>query len=270
MKNKTIFITGASSGIGQETAKYFAEKGWNVAATMRKVNETDELLKYTNIKLYTLDVQDEQSINLALAAAIKDFNGIDVLFNNAGYAVAGAFEALSQEQIQHQFATNVFGVMNVTKAILPYFRAKKDGIIINTTSSGGVITFPLYSVYNSTKWAVEGFMESLQFELKQFNIKVRNIEPATIRSNFEGSISFVSNPDYDNYAKKVQHNTLASYKNSPTAATVAPVVFRAANSSSNRLRYPVGQAKLAFFMRWLLPLNVFKNLVAGGVEKEIK
>jgi NADP-dependent 3-hydroxy acid dehydrogenase YdfG len=270
MANKTIFITGASSGIGQETAKYFAEKGWNVAATMRKVTEVNELLKYPNIKLYTLDVQDEQSIHLALEAALRDFGQIDVLYNNAGYALAGAFEALSQEQIQHQFATNVFGVMNMTRAILPHFRAKRNGVIINTTSSGGIITFPLYSIYNSTKWAVEGFMESLQFELKQFNIKIRNIEPATIRSNFEGSINFVSNPDYDSYAKKVQHNILASYKNSPTAAIVAPVVFKAANSSSNKLRYPVGQARLAFFMRWLLPLNVFKNVVASGVEKEIK
>lgn len=270
MANKTIFITGASSGIGKETAKYFAEKGWNVAATMRKVTDVNDLLKYPNIKLYVLDVQDEQSINLALEAAIHDFGSIDVLYNNAGYALAGAFEALSQEQIQHQFATNVFGVMNMTRAILPHFRAKRNGVIINTTSTGGIITFPLYSIYNSTKWAIEGFMESLQFELKQFNIRIKNIEPATIKSNFESSISFVSNPAYDNYAKKVQHNMLASYKNAPAATTVAPVVFKAATSNNNQLRYPVGQAKVAFFMQWLLPLNLFKKIIASGLEKEIK
>ena len=127
---KTILITGASTGIGKLTAQYFAEQGWNIAATMRTVAKGADLLKFPNLKVYRLDVMEEESINLAINEAIADFGGIDVVFNNAGFALVGAFEAMSQEQIKKQFETNVFGVMNVTKAILPYFRGKKNGTII--------------------------------------------------------------------------------------------------------------------------------------------
>lgn len=199
------------------------------------------------------------------------FQILIVLYNNAGYALAGAFEATTDEQVRKQFETNLFGVMNVTRAFLPHFRNKKKGIIINTTSSGGILTFPLYSVYNSSKWALEGFMEALQFEVKPFNISIKNIEPGTVKSGFTDNISFVSNPDYDSYAKKVQHNTLASYKNAPTPDVVAKTVFKAATDNHFKLRYPATlQAKLAFFFRWLLPLNVFNKMVSAPVEKEIK
>src|SRR5690606_37137834 len=124
-----------------------------------------DLLKYPNLKVFRLDVMNESIIKQAIDDTIATFGTIDVRFNNAGYGLVGAFEAMSNEQIKKQFDTNVFGVMNVTKAILPYFRTTKKGMIINTTSMGGFITFPLYSVYHSTKWALEGFMESLHFEL---------------------------------------------------------------------------------------------------------
>lgn len=268
--NKTILITGASTGIGKLTAIYFAEKGWNVSATMRTTEKGKDLLKYPTLKIFALDVMDEISIEKAIENTISTFGTINVLFNNAGYALVGAFEAMNNEQIKKQFDTNVFGVMNVTRAILPHFRAKKEGMIINTTSMGGLITFPLYSVYHSTKWALEGFMESLQFELKPFNIKVKNVEPDAIKTEFENAIDFVSTKDYDNYTNQAHKNMLDNYKTAPTAEVVAEKVWQAANDDSYRLRYAVGgRGPLLLFMRWLLPLSWFTKMVSSQVEKGI-
>lgn len=269
--NKVILITGASTGIGKITAIYFAEKGWNVSATMRTTQKGEDLLKYPNVKIFALDVMNESSIKKAIENTISTFGVIDVLFNNAGYALVGAFEAMNHEQIKKQFDTNVFGVMNVTRAILPHFRAKKNGMIINTTSMGGLITFPLYSVYHGTKWALEGFMESLQFELKPFNIKVKNIEPGAIKTEFENAIEYVSTKDYHNYTSQAHKNMLDAYTNAPTPEVVAKKVWKAANDNSYRLRYAVGgQGPLLLFMRWLLPLSCFTKMVSSRVEKGIK
>ena len=172
---KTILITGSSTGIGRLTALKFAHEGWNVIATMRSPEKETELLQHTNIHVMKLDVNDQAMIDHVLADVLLKFGKIDVLFNNAGFALVGAFEAMTMEQIKHQFETNVFGVMAMTKALLPHFRENKSGTIINTTSVGGLVAFPLYSVYHGTKWALEGFMESLHYELKPFNIKVKNI-----------------------------------------------------------------------------------------------
>jgi len=273
--SKTIFITGASSGIGKETALYFAKNGWNVAATMRNPEKETELNLHKNIAIFKLDVMDPASIETAISSTIKDFGGIDVLFNNAGYALVGAFEAMSNEQIQRQFDTNVFGVMNVTRAILPYFREKKNGTIINTTSMGGLLTFPLYSVYHGTKWALEGFMESLQYELKPFNIKVKNIEPGAIKTDFyERSLDFVTKSGltaYDKYVNAAHPNMLKEGNNAPGPLVVAKKVFAAANDTSYRLRYAVGgSGPVLLFFRWLLPLNWFRAIVANQIEKGFK
>ncbi|TCN59537.1 SDR family oxidoreductase [Flavobacterium circumlabens] len=269
--SKTILITGASTGIGKLTAIYFSQKGWNVSATMRTIEKGQDLLKYPNLKIFRLDVTDDNSIRQAIDSTILAFGQIDVLFNNAGYALVGAFEAMGQEQIKKQFDTNVFGVMNVTKAILPHFRGNKKGTIINTTSMGGLITFPLYSVYHSTKWALEGFTESLQFELKPFNIRMKNIEPGAIRTEFENAIDYFSTSEYDNYTSRAHQNMLDNYKTAPTAEIVAKKVWHAANDTSYRLRYAVGgQGPLLLFMRWLLPLSWFTKIVTSAVEKGIK
>ena len=124
---KTVFITGSSSGIGKASVKYFAQKGWNVAATMRDPSKEKELNTLENVKLFTLDVTNSESIQKAIADAIECFGGIDVIVNNAGYGGVGIFEAAQKEQIQRQFDTNVFGVMNVIREILPYFRKRKEG-----------------------------------------------------------------------------------------------------------------------------------------------
>lgn len=272
---KTVLITGTSSGIGKSTALYFASKGWNVAATMRTPEKEKELSKVDGIKLFKLDVTDPASIQSAIEESISVFGGIDVVVNNAGYGGVGVFEAASQEQIQRQFNTNVFGVMNVTRAILPYFRQKNSGTIINVTSVGGLITFPIYSVYHSTKWAVEGFAEALQYELRPFNIKIKNIEPGAIKTDFydrsQDLFKKEGLTDYDNYAKVAFENTQNAGVNAPGPDVVARKIYKAALDRSFRLRYPAGpQAPALLFLRRLLPLSWFRSIVKLVVERGFK
>ena len=160
--NKVVLITGASSGIGLHTAKLFQSKNWKVAATMRKPEDAVDLTKIVDLECFRLDVTDIDSIKSAITATLDKFSRIDAVVNNAGFAVVGPFEAATQEQIERQINTNVYGVMNVCREILPYFREQKRGIIVNVASMGGRLTFPLYSIYHASKWALEGFSEALQ------------------------------------------------------------------------------------------------------------
>ena len=155
-QGKTIFITGASSGIGKETAKLFQSKGWNVIATMRNPENESELKQLENVLVTKLDVLDLDSIQKAFTEGVQEFGSIDVLLNNAGYGAYGPLEAISRDQVLRQFNTNVIGLLDVTKTVLPHFRRNKKGIIINISSMGGKVTFPLGSLYHGTKFAVEG------------------------------------------------------------------------------------------------------------------
>ena len=272
---KTLFITGSSTGIGKITVKYFAEKGWNVAATMRSPEKETELNQLPNVKIYKLDVLDEQSINQAVAQAINDFGTIDVIVNNAGYGTVGIFEAATQDQIKRQFDTNVFGLMNVTRAILPHFRKLKQGTIINISSMGGLITFPLYSLYHGTKWAVEGFSESLQYELRPFNIKVKCIEPGAIKTDFydrsQDLLKKEGLTDYDAYQNVAFANSQKAGNTAPGPLVVAEKIFRAANDNSFKLRYPVGsQSPVLLFIRKIVPLSWFMAIVRSVIEKGYK
>lgn len=272
---KTLLITGASAGIGRATARYFAQNGWNVAATMRRPEAETELGQLPNVNLFRLDVTDAASIQQAIADARAAFGGIDVVVNNAGYGAVGVFEAATPEQIRRQFDTNVFGVMNVIREILPHFREKRDGTIINVTSMGGLLTFPIYSVYHATKWAVEGFSESLQFELKPFNIRVKTIEPGAIKTEFyERSQDLFQKEGltaYDDYQRVTFANSQKEGENAPGPEVVAKRIFQAANDRSFRLRYPVGnQAPVLLALRRLLPTGWFTGLVGEYVERGVK
>ena len=151
---------------------------------MRTPEKSEDLQKIADLETFRLDVTDVDSIKSAIDETLEKFGRIDAVVNNAGYGLVGAFEAATQEQIEKQFQTNVFGLMNVCREILPYFREQKRGTIVNVASVGGRITFPFYSLYHATKWAVEGFRESLQYELEQFNIRVKIIEPGPIKTDF--------------------------------------------------------------------------------------
>lgn len=273
--NKTVLITGCSSGIGKTTVKYFAAKGWNVAATMRFPDKENELKKLNNVTLYALDVTDNNTIDSAINAAIADYGKIDVLVNNAGYGAIGIFEKATHEQIQKQFDTNVFGVMNVIRHILPHFRKNRKGIIINITSVGGRLTFPIYSVYHATKWAVEGFSESLQYELRPFGIKVKCVEPGPIKTDFYSrSQDLFKNDalsDYNDYEQICYNNTQQVGMGARSAVAVAKIIYKAACSNNDTLRYVVGiREKFVLFLRNIIPLSWYFALVRMIVEKGYK
>jgi short-subunit dehydrogenase len=254
---QTILITGSSSGIGKETAKFFHSKGWNVIATMRNPENEVELQNFNNILITRLDVLDVDSIENAIRQVIQKFGKIDVLLNNAGYGAYGPLESFPRERILKQFNTNVIGLLDVTRAILPHFRQHKNGIILNVSSMGGKMTFPLGSLYHGTKFAVEGLSESLRYELEQFGVKIKIIEPGAIATDFAGrSFDFSHDEnlqEYHNIVSKITSVFPTMIKNASSTDVVTKVIYEAATDGKSRLRYMAGKdAKLYDFLnKWL-------------------
>ncbi|WP_080059236.1 SDR family oxidoreductase [Spirosoma aerolatum] len=234
---KTIFITGASAGIGKATAKLFASKGWYVIATMRKPEKETELNQIAGITLLALDVTDLEQINETTQKALA-MSPVDVVFNNAGYSVLGALEATTDQQLVAQMETNFLGTVRVTKAFIPSFRERGTGLFINTTSSAGLMAFPMSSMYDASKWALEGWAESLSYELGQFGIGIKNIEPGMVATDMGERTILPSHPAYDDLARKF----FAAISNShySTAEQIAEVVYEAATDGTDRLRYVCG------------------------------
>ena len=266
--DKVVLITGASSGIGNETAKLFQAKSWKVAATMRSPEKAEDLQKIVDVECIRLDVTDNESIKSAIAETLDKFGRIDAVVNNAGYGLLGAFEAASQEQIEKQFQTNVFGLMNVCREILPYFRENKRGYIVNVTSVGGRMTFPFFSLYNATKWAVEGFSESLQYELEQFNIRVKIIEPGPINTDFYGRSQEETRKEglaaYDHFQDKTRTNMNNSGRTAPDGRVVAETIYDAVTDGSKKMRYGVNTKGL-LAVRRILPDSLFFAVVRKAI-----
>ena len=225
---KTVLITGCSSGYGLETARYFHSQGWNVIATMRTPRE-GILPQSERIRLLPLDVTKSESI----AAAVEASGPIDVLVNNAGIGLFGVFEATPMAQARSVFATNTFGVMAMTQAVLPQFRAQRSGVVVNVTSSAALAPMPLVAVYTASKMAIEGFTGSLAHELEAFNVRVKLVEPGyapTTRfsQNTELRIDELIPEAYAPFAQPI----FAAFAQ-PAAVTtefdVAEAVWRAAN-----------------------------------------
>jgi NAD(P)-dependent dehydrogenase (short-subunit alcohol dehydrogenase family) len=254
---KTVVITGASSGIGKATARLFARQGWNVVAGMRQPRAEKELVEDDRLRLMPIDVQDATSIRAAVAETVALFGTIDVWVNNAGYGAFGPVEAGSRAQIQRQFDVNVFGLIECVHAIAPHFRSNRNGVLINVSSAGGLATAPGYSVYNASKFAVEGLSEGLWYELKAFGIKVKLIEPGVIKTDFGGRSMDVWDlsdmPDYACLMEKIMAARERLTSNPSTPELVASTIFAAATDPSDRLRYLVGpDAKLLWRVRrWL-------------------
>ena len=243
--SKTIFITGASSGFGRETAKLFQEEGWNVVATMRTPENEQELNGLENVLVTLLDVQDPGSVQKAVNEAVHHFGSIDVLVNNAGYGLMGVFESATPEQIQKQYAVNVFGLMDVTRAVLPLMRKQCSGTIINISSFGGQVGLPFGSLYNSSKFAVEGFSESLSHEVSAFGIAVKVIEPGGVATNFRNGLEMIKNeiPEYNpimgNFFGRYQSTTAHLPKATPE--DVAQTIYGASTDGTTQLRYVIGE-----------------------------
>ncbi|HRE74838.1 MAG TPA: SDR family oxidoreductase [Flavobacteriales bacterium] len=263
---KTVLITGTSSGIGKSTVKLFHQKGWNVIATSRNPEKEKDLKEDDRLMITALDVTKPSGIQEAISKGIARFGKIDVLVNNAGYGLVGPFEAATDEQIRRQFDTNVHGIFNTTQLILPHFREKKSGVIINVASVGGQITFPLYSLYHSTKWAVEGFSESLHYELREHGIRIKIIEPGPIKTDFYDRSQDLMKKDglnaYDAFVSKTFPVLQKFGANASGPEIVAAKIYRAATDGRKKLRYPVGGgAGAVLFLRRILPFAVFRSIV---------
>jgi NAD(P)-dependent dehydrogenase (short-subunit alcohol dehydrogenase family) len=247
---KTVLITGCSSGYGLETARHFHAQGWNVVATMRTPRE--ELLPRSNrMRVLALDVTKAESI----AAALEASGPIDVLVNNAGIGLFGAFEATPMATTREVFETNTFGVIAMTQAVLPQFRARRSGIVVNVTSSATLAPMPMVAIYTASKVAVEGFTASLAFELEPFNVRVKLVEPG-----YAPTTSFTSNggprmqgliPEaYAPFAQRI-FASLTQVSAVTTEADVAEGVWRAATDTSGQLRFPAGADAVALAqVRW--------------------
>jgi NAD(P)-dependent dehydrogenase (short-subunit alcohol dehydrogenase family) len=241
---KTVLITGCSSGYGLETARHFLARGWNVVATMR-TPRTDVLPASDRLRVLPLDVTRPESIAAALDAA----GPIDVLVNNAGIGVIGALEATPMSKIRQVFETNTFGVIAMTQAVVPDFRRRRSGTIVNVTSSATLTPMPLASVYTASKMAIEGFTASLEHELRAFDVSVKLIEPGygpTTRftQNTDLSLEDVIPEPYAPFARPILE-AFARPGLVTTEADVADAVWRAAHDTSGRLRFPAGADALA-------------------------
>jgi len=249
---KIAVVTGSSSGIGYETSLLLARNQYTTYASMRNMKKSDELLKIASkenipLKVIQLDVNDDKSVSNAIDSIVKENGMIDVLVNNAGFDLFGSLEELTIEEIKGQFETNFFGAARVTKSVIPTMRKQGSGIIINVSSIGGRIGLvPCNTMYHASKFALEGFTESLRHELTEFNIDVILIEPGAIRSNFAENIRTAKNYDSNNspYAKTVQkvfEGFEPMLANASDPKEVAQVILNAANSSSPNIRYTVGK-----------------------------
>lgn len=247
--NKTVLITGTSSGYGKATAQLFLDRGWNVAATMRQPRPDVFGSQNDRLKVLSLDVTSSESVRNAIDGAIAAFGVIDVIVNNAGIGIVGAFEATSMATVREVFETNTFGVMAVTQAVLPLFRERRAGVVVNVTSSVTLARMPLAAAYTASKAAIEGFTGSLAFELEPFNVHVKLVEPGygpTTRftSNGTSRMQGLIPEAYAPFAESV----FAAFAR-PTAVTsesdVAEVVWRAANDTTGQLRFPAGADALA-------------------------
>lgn len=268
--DKVVLITGASTGIGLETAKLFQTKNWKVAATMRVPEKAESLQKIADIECMHLDVTDVESIRSAINAALTKFGRIDAVVNNAGFAVVGPFEAATHEQIEQQMQTNVYGVMNVCREILPIFREQRSGTIINVASMGGRLTFPLYSIYHASKWALEGFSEGLVYELKEFGIRIKIIEPGPIKTDFYERSQSISKKAglnaYDNFVARAFPSLQKAGETAPDGTIVAETIYKAATDESSKLRYQVN-SRAILLARRLMPDWLFLPIIRKAVLK---
>ena len=252
-------VTGSSSGIGLETSKLLAKSGFYTYATVHKLegkgaHQIADIVKKENLPLdvVQLDVDSDESVIDIINTIVKKNNRIDVIVNNAGYALGGALEETSMEEIRKQFETNFFGVIRVMQAAIPIMRRQKSGKIVNITSMGGRVSIPLSAFYHGSKFALEGVSESLQYELAPFGIKIILIEPGAVGSNFWKNIKIAKkatspNSPYAQQAANVSKTFRKMEENSMHPAEVAKTILSAVMSDNPQLRYVVGNDAIKTF-----------------------
>lgn len=271
----TVLITGTSTGIGRVTAEVLAQRGWQVFATMRDLQRREKLevaLKKSGlqdrVEFIQLDLNDAASIEAAVATVLSRTGGtLDAVVQNAGVSVAGAFEDLPGAEIRRVMETNFFGVLELTRALLPSFRAQGDGRILLVSSEAAFMGQPANSIYCASKWALEGWAESLAYDLEPFGIKVILIEPGPYRTQIWRSTPWIV-PSGSPYRERVQRVSRAADEHAARSARdpkeVALVIARALEAKRPRFRYPVGPfARINHFLRGKVP----SRLIRRGVSR---
>lgn len=269
-EQKVWFITGANRGIGAEIAKAALAAGDSVVVTGRNLQQLRSKFADSGKALaLALDVTDIAQAQEAVEATLNHFGRIDVLVNNAGYGQLGVFEEIPQQAVQRQFATNVFGLMNVTRAVLPVMRSQRSGRIFNLSSIGGALGFDAASVYCATKFAVEGFTESLALEIKSFGIEVTIVEPGFFRTDFldSSSVQYGTEKiaDYQQYSTTLeQAYSNVSHQQAGDPAKLGQVLVKLAKADVLPLRYAAGSDAIDYlttaYQRRLQELNNYKAL----------
>jgi short-subunit dehydrogenase len=265
---KVILITGASSGIGKETAKTLIAEGHCVYAAARRIEKMDDLVKL-GAKSIKMDITVDTDIVNAVNTVLEEEGKIDVLVNNAGYAIYGAMEDTTLEDARRQFEVNIFGLARITQLVLPNMRKQNSGIIINMSSMGGKMYIPFGSWYHGTKHALEGWSDCLRTELKDFGIKVVIIEPGGIKTEFddvmlEPMIERSGKGPYAKLTKKVVKGVKDTYHNNKAShpSVIATCVSKAVNSKKPKTRYRAGyMAKPAVFIRTFLGDRVWDWII---------
>jgi NAD(P)-dependent dehydrogenase (short-subunit alcohol dehydrogenase family) len=246
---KVAVVTGSSSGIGYEISIALARSGFFTYATMRNLQKATNLESIRDkemlpLKPLQLDVTDDASVNKAIQTIISEAGRIDVLVNNAGYGLVGAFEDLSMDEIRRQFETNFYGVIRVMQSVLPLMRKQKFGILVNISSGAGRFGYPSGSAYVSTKFALEGLSESMAYELDRFGIKVALVEPGFVRTNFSNVIAKRSQKPNSEYSKMMEimaRGIESMRQNSSSPELVANTILEAVTSKNPNLRYLAGK-----------------------------
>lgn len=268
-----MLITGASSGIGRATALYLAERGIKVYGTSRSGKGDDEL-KSREISMVAMDVTDDDSVKGAIEEILTKEGTIDVLVNNAGSGISGPLEETSMEEFKNLFEINFFGTVRVINNVLPTMRKKKSGIIINTSSIGGIIGLPFQGVYSSTKFAIEGYTEALSKELNEFGIKVCMLQPGDFHTGFTKNRIFTkatneNSPYYKSFVKTVavfEHDE----NNGCNPEKIGRLIFRIVSSRSVKERYLVGYffQKLSVLLKKVLPGRMFEKIILSYYIKK--
>jgi NAD(P)-dependent dehydrogenase (short-subunit alcohol dehydrogenase family) len=244
---QTIFITGASSGLGKAAAKLFLDKGWHVIATMRNPEKETELNDLDNVTLLPLDVTNVDQVKQTVQIAIN--MGVDVVLNNAGYGLVGGFESYLDEQIKKQLDTNLLGVLRVSQPFVTYFREQnKKGLFLTITSAAGIAANPLASIYSATKFALEGWSEAMNYETNQFGIYFKTIAPGAMNTDYVGrSLFYVSHDAYTPLWNKM----IAGFEDGSTNVVfsapeqIADIIYEAATDNKPQLRYLAGPDAVA-------------------------
>lgn len=262
MSKKVVFITGASSGIGKSIGEYLSQKNYIVYGTSRNPERYPE----AKIQLLPLDVADRASIDKAIAEVIEKENRIDVLINNAGAGITGALEEIPASEIQRNFQTNLFGPIEVIKAVLPQMRAQKSGLIINITSIAGYMGLPYRSVYSASKGALELITEALRMEVKQFGVKITNVAPGDFATNIAQGryhAPLTQGSAYEKSYGKTLALMDAHVDSGSNPIEIAQAIYKIINTPNPKIHYKIGAflQKFSIVLKRVLPDRMYEKML---------